>query len=75
MEFPFGQGTVLWTTLKDCLACPTCFLHHQPAMALAAVKETSKKIVDYPDHNVEVVSTKDWLSRFWTNPFPHVRRR
>lgn len=44
-------------------------------MALAAVKETSKKIVDYPDHNVEVVSTKDWLSRFWTNPFPHVRRR
>lgn len=42
-------------------------------MALAVVKETSKKLVDYPEHDVEVVSTKDWFSRFLTNPSPHVR--
>jgi sodium-independent sulfate anion transporter 11 len=36
------------------------------------LKKIGKDIVDYPDHDVEVISTKDWLSRFWTNPVPHV---
>lgn len=41
-------------------------------MVLETVKKASKKIVNYPEHGVEVISTSDWLSRFWTNPFPHV---
>lgn len=42
-------------------------------MDLSTVKRAGKKIVNYPEHGIEVASSKDWLSRFWTNPFPHVR--
>ncbi|KAJ3568520.1 hypothetical protein NP233_g5664 [Leucocoprinus birnbaumii] len=38
----------------------------------AAVKQASKRIVDYPECTVEVISTRSWLSQFWTNPIPHV---
>ncbi|KXN82527.1 putative sulfate permease C3H7.02 [Leucoagaricus sp. SymC.cos] len=41
-------------------------------MVPSMVKKVSKKIVDHPEHHVEVISSKDWLSRFWTNPFPYV---
>ncbi|KAF5358352.1 hypothetical protein D9756_001890 [Leucocoprinus leucothites] len=40
------------------------------SMVPAVLKTASKKIVSYPEDDVDVVSSKDWLSRFWTNPFP-----
>jgi len=43
-------------------------------MVPAILKSSSKKIVNYPENDIDTISSKDWLSRFWTNPFPAVRR-
>ncbi|KAJ3562969.1 hypothetical protein NP233_g9243 [Leucocoprinus birnbaumii] len=40
-------------------------------MVPAALKTASKKVINYPEEDVDVISSKDWLSRFWTNPLPH----
>ncbi|KAJ3572486.1 hypothetical protein NP233_g3043 [Leucocoprinus birnbaumii] len=42
-------------------------------MVLTEVKDTAKKIVHYPEQLTEDISTKEWLSQFWTNPLPHFR--
>lgn len=46
-------------------------------MVPSAVKKASKKLVNYPkpEDDIDFISTSDWLSRFWTNPLPHVRLR
>lgn len=41
-------------------------------MVPESVKKIGKKVVDYPEHGVEVISVKDWSSSFRTNPLPHV---
>ena len=42
-------------------------------MVPVILKSASKKIVNYPENDIDTISSKDWLSRFWTNPFPRVR--
>lgn len=42
-------------------------------MVPAILKSASKKIVNYPENDIDTISSKDWLSRFWTNPFPPIK--
>ncbi|KAF5357804.1 hypothetical protein D9756_001866 [Leucocoprinus leucothites] len=41
-------------------------------MVFSVIKDVTRKIVHYPEQVTEDVSTKEWLSRFWTNPLPHI---
>ena len=39
---------------------------------IANAKEFGKKVIDYPEEPVPVISTKDWLSRVFSDPLQKV---
>jgi solute carrier family 26 (sodium-independent sulfate anion transporter), member 11 len=44
-------------------------------MAFPPVKRLGKRIVDYPEETVPVISSTDWLGQFYKNPIQDVSRK
>jgi hypothetical protein len=44
-------------------------------MASSRAKGVTKKFLGYPDHGIDVISTKHWFGCFQQNPLPHVGLR
>ncbi|KAJ3562970.1 hypothetical protein NP233_g9242 [Leucocoprinus birnbaumii] len=42
-------------------------------MVPTSLKTASKKVVNYPENDVDIISPRDWLSGFWIRPLPRIK--